>query len=283
MTEQPKHSIKTVEVLQIAAGLTAALRWAIALMPLDGMRFALNEREWFEPVSFGLSLAFAAVEIGATAYIMRAWRKETDKPTQAALMLLWMVALALMVVAQVPPLIANIDGVSVATFPTLLKVVWVTCGVSVTFVVIGGVGYAEKSLEAQPSASPAQHLAQGPQVGETDVIGPLSDDAGQDTALESPQMPLGGVSRAVVVENALPAITPNESAQIATLGHTPVTTADIILEYYKRNPDATMTQAAQHVARATGTPYSRQAVAAQLQRLEVAGRIARNGYVEVLP
>ncbi len=201
MTEQqPKHSIKTVEVLQIAAGLTAALRWAIALMPLDGMRFALNEREWFEPVSFGLSLAFAAVEIGATAYIMRAWRKETDKPTQAALMLLWMVALALMVVAQVPPLIANIDGVSVATFPTLLKVVWVTCGVSVTFVVIGGVGYAEKSLEAQPTASPAQPIAQGPQEAETDEIGPLGDAAGQDVPLESTQQAKTGGTQVLDAE-----------------------------------------------------------------------------------
>ena len=183
--------IKTVEVLQIAAGLTAALRWAIALMPLDGMRFALNEREWFEPVSFGLSLAFAAVEIGATAYIMRAWRKETDKATQASLMLLWMVALALMVVAQVPPLIANIDGVSVATFPTLLKVVWVTCGVAVTFVVIGGVGYAEKSLEAQPAASTPQPAATMPQGHQTATDDTPNDTAAEDTAIESSQTPTG--------------------------------------------------------------------------------------------
>ncbi|MBK9496834.1 MAG: hypothetical protein IPO08_20475 [Xanthomonadales bacterium] len=132
-------------------------------------------------------------------------------------------------------------------------------------------------------ASEAQGASQGPQVAETDEIGPLSDYAGQGEALESSQTDTGSDSRAAVVENALPAIQPNEAAQIATLEHAPVTTADIILEYYKRNPDATMTQAAQHVARATGTPYSRQAVAAQLQRLEVAGRIARNGHVDVLP
>jgi hypothetical protein len=283
MTEQhKKHEIKTVEVLQIAAGLTAALRWAIALMPLDGMRFALNEREWFEPVSFGLSLAFAAVEIGATAYIMRAWRKETDKQTQAALMLLWMVALALMVVAQVPPLIANIDGVSVATFPTLLKVVWVTCGVSVTFVVIGGVGYAEKSLEAQPTASTAQGVAQGQQEAKTDGIGPLGDDAGRDEPLESTQQAKTWGTQVFNAEPVQSTITPNEAAQTAVLEHAPVTTADIILEYVKCNPSASKVEIAQHVARAIGGTYTRQAVAAQLQRLEVAGRIARNGHVEVL-
>lgn len=284
MTEQPKQSrIKTVEVLQIAAGLTAALRWAIALMPLDGMRFALNEREWFEPVSFGLSLAFAAVEIGATAYIMRAWRKETDNATQAALMLLWMVALALMVVAQVPPLIANIDGVSVATFPTLLKVVWVTCGVAVTFVVIGGVGYAEKSLEAQPTASAPQVGATLPKVPQTATDDTPNDTAAEDRPLESPQTPTGSDLSASVPESALSTVQTNESVQTVPFERSAVTTADIILEYVKRNPSASKVEIAQHVARAIGGTYTRQAVDAQLKRLEVAGKIARNGHVEVLP
>lgn len=147
--------IKTVEALQIAAALAAALRWAIALMPLDGMQFALSSRAWFEPVSFFLSLGFAAVEVMATAYIMRAWRKEADKHTRSLLMSLWVFALVLMTFAQVPPLIANIDGVSVATFPLVLKGAWVTAGVAMTFVVIGGVGYAEKSLETQPTTQQA--------------------------------------------------------------------------------------------------------------------------------
>ena len=142
--------IKTVEILQISAGLAAALRWAIALMPLDGLPFALSSRPWFEPISFILSLTFAAVEIGATAYIMRAWRMEPDKRTQRGLMWLWVVALVLMVASQVPPILANINGVAVTMYPFWFQSLWAVCGVAVTFVVIGGVGYAEKSLVNAP-------------------------------------------------------------------------------------------------------------------------------------
>lgn len=327
-----KHSIKTVEVLQISAGLTAALRWAIALMPLDGVRFTLSSREWFEPLSFVLSILFVVVEIGATAYIMRAWRKEVDKQTQSALLLLWVVALALMLVAQVPPLIANIDGVSVATFHPLLKIVWVTCGVAVTFVVIGGVGYAEKSLEAQaidedchcpicldvigsPVWLTEQHgdkylaycdkcqraytasevvwlptvaqagasltqPAQVPQMGETDAPSSVTgDDSGHDASQSRQE----ATSSAVVVENVQSTAEASSEALSVVLERGKVTTADIILEYYQRNPNATLTQAAQHVRQAIGKPYSSEAVRQALKRLEVAGKVARNGHVEVLP
>ena len=46
------NKIKTVEVLQIAAGLAAALRWAISFMPLDGVRFNLSSNGIFEAASF---------------------------------------------------------------------------------------------------------------------------------------------------------------------------------------------------------------------------------------
>ncbi len=248
-TTQNQHSIKTVEVLQIAAALAAALRWAIALMPLDGVQFKLSSNPIFEAFSFIMSLAFAAVEVLATAYIMRAWRKETDKQTQSALMALWVIALVLMTFAQVPPLIANIDGVSVATFPLLLKIAWVTAGVAVTFVVIGGVGYAEKSLEAQAVTPPATEPHDDPQAQPAETLN----------------------TPAVLVPIA-------DSATEAQ----PATAADVLLAYYAAQPDANQTQAAQHVAQVLRKPYSRQAVKAQLDRLERDGLIARNGHVEVV-
>ena len=142
-----RPTIKTVEVLQIGAGMAAALRWAIALMPLDGVRFGLSDKPLFEGASFVMSLMFAIVEIGATAYIMRAWRAEDDKRTKSALMALWTVALVLMVVAQVPPILANVNAAPMTDYPFWFQALWATCGVSIAFVIIGGVGYAEKSLE----------------------------------------------------------------------------------------------------------------------------------------
>ena len=151
------HKIKTVEVLQIAAGLAAALRWAISFMPLDGVRFSLSGNGIFEAASFIMSLAFVAVEVGATAYMMRAWRKEQDAKTRKALAALWVSALALTVFAQVPPLLANINSQGVNEYPFWFQAAWVTASVAVTFVTIGGLGYSEKSLEApQVNASKAE-------------------------------------------------------------------------------------------------------------------------------
>lgn len=61
----------------------------------------------------------------------------------------------------------------------------------------------------------------------------------------------------------------------------PATASDVLLAYYAAQPDASQTSAAQHVAQVLGKPYSRQAVKAQLDRLERDGLIARNGHVEV--
>ena len=152
------NRITSVEWLQIAAALTAAPRWAIAIMPLDGVRFRLSSSQWFEVASFVLSLAFAVVEIGATAYMMRAWRREQHPTTRNALGLLWVVSLGLMLVAQVPPLLVNIDGTPISAQPGWLKIAWVTAGVAMTFVIIGGVGFAERTLasDKQPLATDFQ-------------------------------------------------------------------------------------------------------------------------------
>ena len=152
------NRITSVEWLQIAAALTAAPRWAIAIMPLDGVRFRLSSSQWFEVASLILSLAFAVVEIGATAYMMRAWRREQHPTTRNALGLLWVVSLGLMLVAQVPPLLVNIDGTPISAQPGWLKIAWVTAGVAMTFVIIGGVGFAERTLatDKQPLADDLQ-------------------------------------------------------------------------------------------------------------------------------
>ena len=289
MTEQqPKQSrIKTVEVLQIAAGLTAALRWAIALMPLDGVRFTLSSREWFEPLSFVLSILFVVVEIGATAYIMRAWRKEVDRQTQSALLFLWVVALALMLVAQVPPLIANIDGVSVSTFHPLLKIVWVTCGVAVTFVVIGGVGYAEKSIEAKPAAqalSTDLQPAQVPSTGETDAPASVTGDDTGYNASQSRQNATSsdfgakpdalGVEELSEAQNAVSVLDTIEArlAQVPLTGKYTVDMVNCLLAV----PEAKSAQLAAYIG------CSRQHVDNTLNKWEQAKKISKNGQVKFI-
>ena len=90
----------------------------------------------------------------------------------------------------------------------------------VVFALAEVVGHDIGASEAQPTASPAQPIAQGQQVDETDEIGPLGDDAGQDTALESSHMPLGSVSSVSVPESALTTVitkSPLESPVLSTV------------------------------------------------------------------
>lgn len=248
-----KHS----NAIKIAAAVTAAPRWAIALMPADGAMFPWSSTPWFEIASGVLSLCFAVVEIWATSYIMQAWHEaqaEGNDRLARNLRRLWVATLIVLAAALVPPMYANVMRVNVNTFAPGLLAAWLVCVAASTFLVIGGVGYADR---AQPVAS-------------------NTDTAATDTATETQDEP-----------QAQPAETLNTPAVLVQIADSateaqPATASDVLLAYYAAQPDANQTQAAQHVAQVLGKPYSRQAVKAQLDRLERDGLIARNGHVEVV-
>ncbi len=143
-----KHS----NTIKILAALTAAPRWAIALMPADGAMFPWSGESWFEIASGLLSLAFAAVEIWATSFIMQAWHEAQangDEHLARNLRRLWVTTLVVLAAALVPPMYANVMRVNVNTFAPPLLAAWLVCVAASTFLVIGGVGYADR---AQPVA-----------------------------------------------------------------------------------------------------------------------------------
>ena len=133
-----KHS----QSIKIFAALTAAPRWAIALMPADGAMFPWSSEPWFEIASGLLSLAFAVVEIWATSFIMQAWHEAQatgDINLARNLRRLWVTTLVVLAAALVPPMFANVMRVNVNTFNPWLLGAWLTCVAASTFLVIGGV------------------------------------------------------------------------------------------------------------------------------------------------
>lgn len=244
-----KHS----NAIKIAAAVTAAPRWAIALMPADGAMFPWSSTPWFEIASGVLSLCFAVVEIWATSFIMQAWHEaQADGNDRLArnLRRLWVATLIVLAAALVPPMYANVMRVNVNTFAPALLAAWLVCVAASTFLVIGGVGYADR---AQPIAS-------------------STDTSATQNAIDPQAQPAETLNTPAV-------LVPIADSAIETQ---PATASDVLLAYYAAQPDASQTQAAQHVAQVLGKPYSRQAVKAQLDRLERDGLIARNGHVEVM-
>ena len=150
-----KHS----NTIKILAALTAAPRWAIALMPADGAMFPWSGEPWFEIASGLLSLAFAAVEIWATAFVMQAWHEAQangDERLARNLRRLWVGTLIILAVTIVPPAYANVMRVNVNTFSPLVIIPWLACVAASTFVVIGGVGYADRKHAANVKPDTAQ-------------------------------------------------------------------------------------------------------------------------------
>ena len=272
-----KHS----QSIKIFAALTAAPRWAIALMPADGAMFPWSSEPWFEIASGLLSLAFAVVEIWATSFIMQAWHEAQatgDINLARNLRRLWVTTLVVLAAALVPPMFANVMRVNVNTFNPWLLGAWLTCVAASTFLVIGGVGYADRAQPAAQDLSIDLRGLQVPSTGETDAPNSVTGD---DTGYNMIALKKTASIQSDIAENDESTTKASSEAPSAVLERDKVTTADIILEFYSRNPNATLTQAAQHVARATGTTYSRQAISAQLKRLEVAGLVERNGHVTV--
>ena len=139
------------------------------------------------------------------------------------------------------------------------------------------IGASDTQVVAQDLSIDLRGL-QVPSTGETDEPNSVTGD---DTGYNMIALKKTASIQSDIAENDESTTKASSEEPSAVLERDKVTTADIILEFYSRNPNATLTQAAQHVARATGTTYSRQAISAQLKRLEVAGLVERNGHVTV--
>lgn len=148
------------DIIKLLAALTAAPRWMTALIIADGATFLWADTDFWRLLSAVLSVLFAGVETYAAAYMMRAWRQaKPGSSPERNLFWLWLVTLLVLVIVMTPPIYANTTRIAFQNLPGGVLLIWSVCVAASTFLVVGGVGYAEKtkglgssSLKANPVA-----------------------------------------------------------------------------------------------------------------------------------
>lgn len=163
--------ISESDAIKLLAALTSAPRWVTALLPADGSTFKWGGEFWWEATSAILSVCFALVETYAAAYMMRAWRESKSEAHSRRLLALWVATLLVLVVVMAPPVFANVAKLPLSSLPTLLLIAWAVCVAASPFLVVGGVGYAERARAIQ---SDAKRIAPAPvaEASETERVAP---------------------------------------------------------------------------------------------------------------
>jgi hypothetical protein len=140
------------DVIKVAAVLTAAPRWAGALMAADGVPVPDDWQIAWRIGAFVLSLAMAAVEGFAISYVFNAWRNQQDKKSRLLLYLaIFMLVDFGMILA--PYIVANVSQQELATVlgPSWLLWLWSAAVAASTGLVVGSVGYSQKEKPATTS------------------------------------------------------------------------------------------------------------------------------------
>jgi hypothetical protein len=133
------------DIIKICAALTSSPRWITALMLADGAVFSWGNEAWWQITSALLSVLFAVVEVYATGYMMKAWRETKSEVQSKRLFVLWVSTLVVLVAVMSPSVYVNVSHSAFDSLPLELRVVWSICVSASVFLVIGGVGYAERA------------------------------------------------------------------------------------------------------------------------------------------
>ena len=134
------------DLIKLLAALTAAPRWMTALIIADGATFLWADTDFWRILSAVLSVLFAGVETYAAAYMMRAWRQaKPGTSPERNLFWLWLTTLLVLVAVMTPPIYANTTRTAFQNLPGWVLLIWSICVAASTFLVVGGVGYAERA------------------------------------------------------------------------------------------------------------------------------------------
>jgi len=148
---------READIIKIAAVLTAAPRWAGALMAADGVPVPPEWMVAWRIGAFGLSLGMAAVEGFAISFVFNAWRNQRDKKSD---LLLWLAIIMLVDFGLIlaPYIVANVSGQTIAGVlaETWLLWLWSAAVAASTGLVVGSVGYAQRDKPAPSGSKPAK-------------------------------------------------------------------------------------------------------------------------------
>ena len=140
---------READIIKVAALLTAAPRWAGALLEADGVPALADWAGWWRVAALILSVSMAAVEGFALAYVLSRWRRERENGSH---LLFWLAIVALVDFAMIlaPYVAANVSGVELADIlgsgPLLW--LWSIAVAASTGIVVASVGYAQRTSDA---------------------------------------------------------------------------------------------------------------------------------------
>jgi hypothetical protein len=181
----PKTNDSQADVIKVAAVLTAAPRWAGALMAADGVPVPVEWQAMWRIGAFILSLAMAAVEGFAISYVFNAWRNQQDKRSR---LLLYLAILMLVDFGMIlaPYVVANVSQQELATVlgPSWLLWLWSAAVAASTGLVVGSVGYSQKEKPATTSSKSKDSQKDSEQVAAVtgyacDICGATSNKDGK--------------------------------------------------------------------------------------------------------
>jgi len=145
---------KQANSIKIAAVMTAAPRWAGALMAADGVPVPEAWLNAWQIGAFIASIGMAAVEGLAISFVFNAWRNQQDKRSRLLLYL----AIAMLVdfaLILAPYVVANVSGDKLADVlgGGWLLWLWSAAVAASTGLVVGSVGYAQKESRTRSAPS----------------------------------------------------------------------------------------------------------------------------------
>ena len=145
------------DIIKLAAVVTAAPRWIVALLAAEGLHLPPEWAGWWLPVSALSALGMAVVEGVAFAYVLAAWKAARQQRQVVTLAVLAVVSAVLFVGMLTPSIAASVRGLTVGEWLAndAALTAWAATVAASTIAIVASVGYAERA-QAQPAPVKAQ-------------------------------------------------------------------------------------------------------------------------------
>lgn len=151
----------TPSIIKVAAVITAAPRWVVALMAAEGLALPASWLPWWTVASAIMAAAMAVVEGVAFSYVFSAWRRSSGRASNI-LGALAFASAAVFVAVIAPYISASVRGVALSAILSAdwALYTWAACVAASTIMIVASVGYAQKAqapaqVERKPAQTPA--------------------------------------------------------------------------------------------------------------------------------
>jgi hypothetical protein len=155
-------NISKADIIKVAAVITAAPRWVVALLAAEGLHLPSDWADWWIVASAISALGMAVVEGVAFAYVFQAWRSTKNTQQAAVIAVMALVSAMLFVAMLTPSIAASVRGVTVGKMlvDDGALYLWAAAVALSTIAIIASVGYAERAAQAPSKQDNGVKIAQ---------------------------------------------------------------------------------------------------------------------------